>query len=179
MVATGARRAAVTYAAVPPTPRPGAGLPVVGGARPPRWQPPSELTAEERRDRRTLVRHYLHELVDRYRDLEEGEPASYIPALARADRDAFGIAVMALDGSENHVGDAHDLFSIQSISKVLLYALVLEQLGRDEVHPVGQPGPLVVGADRRFDQEAAPGRFAGGRRRAAVRDGHRWRGSRV
>jgi glutaminase len=102
--------------------------------RPGRWQPPSSLTPEQRRDRRTLVSHYLHELDGRYRDLDEGEPASYIPALARADRGAFGIAVMATDGTENHVGDAHDLFSIQSISKVLLYALALETLGRDEVH---------------------------------------------
>lgn len=99
-----------------------------------RWQPPSSLTPAERADRRTYVTHYLHELDRRYRDLEEGEPASYIPALSRADREAFGISVRAVDGSENHVGQAHDLFSIQSISKVLLYALALETWGREVVH---------------------------------------------
>jgi glutaminase len=117
-----------------PVPRPGAGLPAISVPRGGRWQPPSSLSPEERRDRRTYVSHYLHALDERYRDLDDGEPAAYIPALARADRGAFGIAVMANDGSEHHVGDAHDLFSIQSISKVLLYALALETLGRDEVH---------------------------------------------
>jgi glutaminase len=99
-----------------------------------RWQPPSSLSPAERADRRTYVTHYLHELDRRYRDLEEGEPASYIPALSRADREAFGISVLAIDGTENHVGEARDLFSIQSISKIVLYGLALETWGREAVH---------------------------------------------
>ena len=41
---------------------------------------------------------------------------------------------MAIDGSENHVGESDDLFSVQSISKAVLYGLALETLGREEVH---------------------------------------------
>lgn len=117
-----------------PVTRPGVERAVASWAAVPRWQPPSELAPEERRDQRAYVTHYLQELDRRYRGLDEGEPASYIPALARADRGSFGIAVMAGDGTANHVGEAHGLFSVQSISKVLLYALALELLGRDEVH---------------------------------------------
>jgi len=43
-------------------------------------------------------------------------------------------SVRAIDGSENHVGEANDLFSIQSISKLVLYGLALEAHGRALVH---------------------------------------------
>ncbi len=47
-----------------------------------------------------------------------GTVASYIPALARVDPHKFGIAVVDLEGRLTVLGDAHEPFSIQSISKV-------------------------------------------------------------
>lgn len=98
------------------------------------WRLPEDLSPEERRSRRTWIEHYLRELDRRYRPLEEGEPASYIPALAQADPDAFGLAALGRDGHYVTAGESDRTFTIQSISKVVLYGLALDTWGREEVH---------------------------------------------
>jgi glutaminase len=69
----------------------------------------------------------------RYAGLDEGEPAEYIPELARVDPDLFGIAGVTVDGRHAKLGDSGHAFTIQSISKLLLYGLALETHGRDRV----------------------------------------------
>ncbi|MBD5199663.1 MAG: glutaminase [Bacteroides sp.] len=59
----------------------------------------------------------------------QGKVADYIPALAMTDPRQFGIAVQTLDGEMFTVGDAETKFSIQSISKVFTFAMVLRHLG--------------------------------------------------
>lgn len=98
------------------------------------WTPPENLSPEDRRNRRELIEHYLLELDRRYRPLQEGTPASYIPALAEADPGAFGLAVLGRDGHHVTGGDSDVEFTIQSISKVVLYGLALDTWGRDVVH---------------------------------------------
>lgn len=56
-------------------------------------------------------------------------PADYIPALAAADPSRYGIAVRTLDGQTFLAGDADTPFSIQSISKVFTYAMVVRHIG--------------------------------------------------
>ena len=85
-------------------------------------------------DRRTPVDAYLARLHARYADLRDGTVATYIPELASADPDAFGIAIATVDGSLYEVGDTRKPFTIQSLSKPLTYALVLESAGETEVH---------------------------------------------
>lgn len=68
-----------------------------------------------------------------YQALEEGAVADYIPILAKVDPTLFGIAVGGLDGDVVSVGDALHTFSIQSISKAFVYALVCETFGHAEV----------------------------------------------
>lgn len=63
-----------------------------------------------------------------------GEVADYIPELATANPEHFGIAVCGLDGRVSASGDAGVLFSIQSMCKPLLYAAALAEFGRQEVH---------------------------------------------
>jgi glutaminase len=70
----------------------------------------------------------------RYMDLRDGAVATYIPELAHADPESFGIALATVDGSLYEVGDTRLPFTIQSMSKPLTYALVLEALGESEVH---------------------------------------------
>ncbi len=60
----------------------------------------------------------------------KGKVADYIPALAAADADHFGLAVVELDGTERVVGDVDEPFAIQSISKV--FSLVLAMQKADE-----------------------------------------------
>jgi glutaminase len=59
----------------------------------------------------------------------EGVVASYIPALANADPTAFGLAVCSVDGRMAEAGDSGLPFSIQSISKAFVLALVIESIG--------------------------------------------------
>ena len=65
--------------------------------------------------------------------LDEGEVADYIPELAEADPDRFGLALVSMDGHCYAAGDAEVAFTIQSISKPFVFALALRDLGEDEV----------------------------------------------
>lgn len=87
----------------------------------------------------------LDELYLRYRGLNEGKVANYIPELAKADPNLFGISVVTCDGQRYTVGDCEHEFTIQSVSKPFVYAMALEDHGRDEVlkrvgvEPTGDP----------------------------------------
>src|ERR1041385_7430231 len=65
----------------------------------------------------------------KYKSLQEGKNADYIPALAKVDPDMFGIAVVTLDGKAYTAGDLKTEVSIQSISKVFTLANVLQESG--------------------------------------------------
>ena len=60
---------------------------------------------------------------------QQGQVASYIPALARVRADQFGIALRTCDGTEAVAGDCDTLFSIQSISKLFSLTLCLQLIG--------------------------------------------------
>ncbi len=72
---------------------------------------------------------YLDALLDRHAGLESGEVATYIPELALADPDLFGICLTTIDGAVYEIGDTRELFTIQSMSKPLTYGLALERIG--------------------------------------------------
>jgi glutaminase len=57
----------------------------------------------------------------------DGKIADYIPALADADPEAFGLAVVEMDGTEHAVGDADRPFAIQSVSKVFSLVLAMQR----------------------------------------------------
>ncbi|ORT58061.1 glutaminase [Streptomyces sp. CB03238] len=67
-----------------------------------------------------------------------GRPADYIPALAEADPNRFGMAVAELDGAVYGVGDWQQPFSAQSITKVFTLALVLSMDGETLWEGVGR-----------------------------------------
>ena len=60
---------------------------------------------------------------------KDGAPADYIPELAKADRDAFGICMINGDAETLCFGDVETRFSIQSISKVINLAVSLKYRG--------------------------------------------------
>jgi glutaminase len=75
---------------------------------------------------------------EQFRFLGEGRVADYIPALGRARAEAFGVCVAGVNGRIFAIGDAEVEFTIQSISKVFVFALVLDLLGPEEVrHKLG------------------------------------------
>ncbi|MFE3147015.1 glutaminase A [Streptomyces sp. NPDC059218] len=75
----------------------------------------------------------LRELHTRFAELRDGRLADYIPQLARAEPDAFGLALISMDGHRYGAGDASTPFTMQSVSKPFVYALALSVLGLDEV----------------------------------------------
>jgi glutaminase A len=79
------------------------------------------------------LRDVLRDIHARYASHDEGKIADYIPELAKADRNWFGIAVATTDGQVFEVGDSKQLFTIQSISKPFVYGLALEDHGLEHV----------------------------------------------
>jgi glutaminase len=75
----------------------------------------------------------LTRVLDEVRPDVSGHVADYIPELAAADPEPFGLAVCMPDGTVYGVGDEALGFSIQSISKPFVYALALQQHGLDAV----------------------------------------------
>jgi glutaminase len=70
---------------------------------------------------------------DKYKTLQEGKNADYIPALAKVDPNIYGIALVGVDGTVSTLGDIKSEVSIQSISKVFTLAKVIEESGADAV----------------------------------------------
>jgi glutaminase len=90
-----------------------------------------------------LSREDLQKLIDELlRDAasypEKGLVADYIPELAKVDPEKLGIAVATVEGDLVKGGDADELFSIQSISKVFTLALALGKIGDDLWKRVGR-----------------------------------------
>lgn len=75
----------------------------------------------------------LQSLHKEYLQVRDGEVADYIPELAKADPDWFGISVVTVDGRSFEVGDSQQPFSIQSISKPFVFGQALEDHGRESV----------------------------------------------
>lgn len=92
-----------------------------------------DLRAAVLSPRELPVWQYLNDLYDRHLPNRSGELATYIPELAAVDPDQFSIAFATTDGYVYEVGDTQSRFTIQSVSKAVIYALALEDHGREEV----------------------------------------------
>ncbi len=81
----------------------------------------------------------------RFSSVKDGENANYIPYLAKVPSSLFGLAVTTVDGHVFEVGDTRYEFAIESISKAFTLALLMEEIGPDEVRakigadPTGLP----------------------------------------
>ncbi|MCI8453792.1 MAG: glutaminase A [Lachnospiraceae bacterium] len=63
----------------------------------------------------------------------QGECASYIPELGRADKHRLGICVYTREQKKFSAGDTKTRFTLQSISKVISLAMALEHCGFEKV----------------------------------------------
>jgi glutaminase len=70
---------------------------------------------------------------EKYKDIQEGKNADYIPALAKVDPKIYGIALVTADGKVYTAGNVSAEVSIQSISKVFTLAKVIEEQGLDSI----------------------------------------------
>lgn len=79
------------------------------------------------------IQQFLDELHAEILAIRDGQPASYIPELAKADPNLCAIAIATVDGAVHAAGDWNHPFTIQSISKAFVYGHALEINGRERV----------------------------------------------
>jgi glutaminase len=109
-----------------------------------------------------LVRRLMLDAYERYRTNTEGEVSGIYPALARMRFDLFGICVVAASGDVISAGDAEHEFTIMSVSKPFVFALVIQVLGPDHVreklgvNATGLPFNSVAAVERSADGRTNP-----------------------
>src|ERR1051325_3910754 len=79
------------------------------------------------------IQVYLERLHAQLTTVDAGEVASYIPELAKADPSGFGLAIATVDGQVYEVGTTRRTFTVQSISKPLVYGAALEDRGAERL----------------------------------------------
>jgi glutaminase len=91
------------------------------------------MPIEARTDKHEL-QSVIEDLYGKYKPLAEGDLATYIPELGKADPETFAISVVSAEGHVFETGDVHVPFTIQSISKPFTFGMALQELGRERVH---------------------------------------------
>jgi glutaminase len=66
--------------------------------------------------------------------MKDGKNADYIPELAKVNPDYFAIAIVTTDGQTVVAGDSNVAFALESVSKIFMYALALQDNGEKAVH---------------------------------------------
>jgi glutaminase len=109
-----------------------------------------------------LVKALVSEAHERFKSNTEGENADVYRALARVPRQLFGVCVVGTSGNVYTVGDASYEFSIMSVSKPFVFALVCEEMGaeraRDKlgVNATGMPFNSLAAVERSADGRTNP-----------------------
>jgi glutaminase len=119
---------------------------------------PDEVTASVRR------------AYERFRGNTEGKNSDVYPALASVRSDLFGVCVVGTSGSVYQIGDADHEFSIMSVSKPFVFALICQCMGAEEarsrlgVNATGLPfnalSAIERGQDGRTNPMVNPGAIA-------------------
>jgi glutaminase len=76
-----------------------------------------------------VVQAWVDEAYARYRQTDTGQPSDVYPALARVAADQFGICVMGIGGRCWVAGDPDARFTIMSVSKPFVFALMCDLVG--------------------------------------------------
>lgn len=85
-----------------------------------------------------------------YQWIGAGQPASYIPQLAKKEKELLSVCITGVDGKTHETGDSNAVFTIQSISKVISLITALKHLSFDEVfshvgmEPTGDPFNSII-----------------------------------
>ena len=119
---------------------------------------PDEVTAAVRR------------AYERFRENTEGKNSDVYPALAGVRSDLFGVCVVGTSGNVYQIGDADHEFSIMSVSKPFVFALICQCIGAEEarsrlgVNATGLPfnalSAIELGQDGRTNPMVNPGAIA-------------------
>lgn len=113
------------------------------------------------------VRAVVAEAHERFKSNSDGRNSDVYPALARVPANLFGLCVVGTNGHVDAVGDSDYEFSIMSVSKPFVFALVCEALGPEQLRE--QIGVNATG--RAFNSLEAIERGEGGRTNPMVNAG--------
>jgi glutaminase len=108
------------------------------------------------------VRALVDEAHERFRSEQGGAVSEVYPALARVSGDLFGISVASVGGEVHSVGDSNAEFTIMSVAKPFVFALVCEAVGADEararlgVNATGLPFNSLDAVERAEDGKTNP-----------------------
>ncbi|OAI42521.1 glutaminase A [Verrucomicrobia bacterium SCGC AG-212-E04] len=109
-----------------------------------------------------VVRNLVKEAYETFKADAEGKNSDVYPALARVPKELFGICVVSTRGEVFEIGDAEFEFSIMSVSKPFIFALVCQQLGVEDVrerigvNATGLPFNSLAGIERSPDGRTNP-----------------------
>jgi glutaminase len=109
-----------------------------------------------------LVDHLVVEAHERYRTNGDGALSDVYPALGRMPSGLFAICVAGIGGDFHGAGDVDAELTIMSVAKPFLYALVCDQLGREEVrrlvgvNATGLPFNSIEAVERSGDGRTNP-----------------------
>ncbi len=81
----------------------------------------------------THIQEILDGIYEKYRRVDDGAVATYIPELGKADPADFGICLATVDGQVFTVGDWEKEFTIQSMCKPFAFQMALERHGMEHV----------------------------------------------
>jgi len=79
----------------------------------------------------TQLQDIVQETYEKFKNVDDGQVATYIPELGKANPDHFGICVATVDGKVFCAGDWEQEFTIQSICKPFAFQMALEEHGRE------------------------------------------------
>ena len=109
-----------------------------------------------------LVQELVAEAHERYRGNTDGATSGVYPALAEVPAELFGICVAGVGGEVFAAGDSDAEFTIMSVAKPFVYALVCEQLGGERlrqlvgVNATGLPFNSLAAVEQRGDGRTNP-----------------------
>jgi glutaminase len=104
----------------------------------------------------------LAEAHARFKSNSEGETSQVYPALAQVPSDLFGICVVGTSGRVYAVGDTNHEFTIMSVSKPFVFALVCQEMGSEQAreklgaNATGLPFNSLAAVERSADGRTNP-----------------------
>jgi glutaminase len=104
----------------------------------------------------------VNEAHARFKSNTDGENSQVYPALARAPSELFGVCVVGVSGNVYAAGDTDHEFSIMSVSKPFVFALVCQQIGAEQAreklgaNATGMPFNSLAAVERSADGRTNP-----------------------
>jgi glutaminase len=78
------------------------------------------------------MQQVIDSIYQKYKDVDDGQVATYIPELGKANPNHFGICMITTDGHVFRAGDWDKEFIIQSMCKPFAFQMALEEWGMKE-----------------------------------------------